>query len=49
MFEVAVEVIAKAAYADNHNHQVEFVPDAAESFHVFAEIDSYPGEEVTPD
>jgi hypothetical protein len=49
VLEVAVEIPAEAACADKNDSQVEFVPDTAESFHVVAEVDAYPGEEIAPD
>ncbi|OPZ90914.1 MAG: hypothetical protein BWY75_00523 [bacterium ADurb.Bin425] len=49
MLEVAIEVIAETADTDKHDYQVKLVPDASESFHIFAEVDPDPGEKVAPD
>lgn len=49
VLEMSVQIPAEAAGADQHDGQVKFVPDVAECFHVVAELDAHPGEEVAPD
>lgn len=49
VLEMSVEIPAEAAGTDQHYQQVELVPQVAERFHVVAELNSHPSEEVAPD
>lgn len=49
VLQVMLQVDAEQNQTDDNDCDVEFVPEVDEYFHVFTELDAYPGQEVAPD
>ena len=45
---MVIEIESESGYTDCHDSDVEGVPVMLEHFHVLAEFNSYPGEEIAP-
>lgn len=49
MLQVVLQIDAEENQSDKHDCYIEFVPEVCEHFHVFAELNADPCEEIAPD